>query len=115
MGYEAILEAFVTLAFVSLVMERALAVVFGSRAYKSLRERLHLHGMKTWIAIAFACVICNGYSFDIFAMALGKETRFGGKLITALFIAGGSKLIIEIWGKLKKMRMEIKDTGRKNE
>jgi len=93
MDYESLLGALVTLFIVSVVLERALTVLFHWRWWKRFCNG---KGLKTVVAVAISWAVCSKYGFDVFAMMFGKEAGTGGYLVTALFVSGGSKLVLSV-------------------
>ena len=98
MDYSLAIASLVTLFIVSLILERSLALIFQWRWWKKYLDGI---GLKTVLAFAVALAICKGYNFDAFAMMFGKESQIGGILVTALFVSGGSKLILSIISQIK--------------
>lgn len=95
-------EVLLTFLVLSVVFEVALTPLFNWRMYL-----IHLEGKgwKTPIVIGLALLVFWGYNMDIIydlLTALGYEVSkgFGGQMLTALLIAGGSSGILEIFRKL---------------
>lgn len=98
MNYESILVALVTLFIVSVILERGLSVLFQWRWWKKYCDG---KGIKTVIAFALSWTICQKYGFDVFAMMFAKNASVGGYLVTAMFVSGGSKLVLSVINQIK--------------
>lgn len=105
MNYEAALGALVTLLITAIIVERALSVLFGWRWWLKYFDG---RGIKVPIAVAFSWAICAKYSFDAFAMAFEKTNGAVGRFITAMFIAGGSKLVLSVIRQVKAFQSQGK-------
>ena len=91
--YENVLGALIMLVILSLILERALAVVF---EWSVWREWLVAKKLRAPIALGVAYVICIWADFDVLSVLFAKENGYSGDfslgpLITAAVIAGGSK------------------------
>ena len=91
--YENILGGLVMLVILSLILERALAVVF---EWGGWREWLAKKKLRAPIALGVAYAICLWADFDILSVLFAKDKGYSedyslGPLITAAVIAGGSK------------------------
>ena len=97
--WDIILDALAALVILSIVVERALAVVFESKAFidwsmaDGKREDL-----KPLIAAAVCIGVCWIWSFDLFAIILSaREPSIVGSLLTGIVVAGGSKGSIKLF------------------
>lgn len=105
MNYETAIAALITLAIVSIVLERALSVVFG---WKYWKKYLDGQGLKTVVAVVVAFFVCRANGFDVFAMAFDKELSGWGLAMTVLFIAGGSKLVLSAIRQIRAFQQQEK-------
>lgn len=96
--------AFVLMVVVAIVVERSLSVIFG---YKYYSQFLGGKGLKVPITLAVCYAICTGYPFDAVAIMFSNGPTLLGELITAGFLAGGSKKIAETFGDIKRAVKEI--------
>ncbi len=102
-----VIQAFVLMVIVSLIVERSLATLFGWSVFaKYLGDK----GVKVPITMAVCWMLCRYYPFDATAIIFAREPSFLGMLLTAGFLAGGSKYIAETFGDLKKAVSEIKES-----
>jgi len=100
---EGVGEVLLTFLVLSAVFEVALTPLFNWRIFLRHFEG---KGWKTPITVFMAYVVFWGYGMDIvydLLTALGYEVSrgFGGQLLTALLIAGGSSGIFQIFRTLK--------------
>jgi len=96
-------EVLVVILVLSVVFEVALTPVFNWRIFLTHFEG---KGVKTPIVIVTALVVFWSYDLDIvrdLLVALGHsaDLTFGGQVLTALLIAGGSDGVFRIFTKLK--------------
>ena len=104
---ERVASAFVLMFIVALVVERSLAALFDYRLYKT---HLNGKGLKLPITLGICIAICYGYPFDAMGLIFGKTITTLGQLITAGFLAGGSKKIAETFGDLKRSVVHIQES-----
>ena len=95
-------EVLIVILVLSVVFEVALTPVFNWRVFLKHAEG---KGWKTPIVIGAALLVFWSYDLDIIGdllVALGKSASltFGGQVLTALLIAGGSDGIFRIFTKL---------------
>lgn len=91
LDYALLGEVFGVLLFLAFFVERALSLVFESDLYNPL----HNKGLKSWIALLVAFLICYIIHFDMLAIVFHNEKlTILGLLLTAMVIAGGSKGVI---------------------
>ena len=91
--YENVVWALTMLVILSLILERALAVIF---EWGGWREWLASKKLRAPIALGVAYAICIWADFDVLSILFAKENGYTGDfslgpLITAAVIAGGSK------------------------
>lgn len=109
MNYEALLAALLTLVIVAMILERGLSVLFQWRWWKKYCDGL---GLKTIVALAISWAICTKYGFDFFAMGFAKDPSVSGYLVTAMFVSGGSKLILSVIHQIRAFKDQ--DGGNKS-
>ncbi|MDU9050628.1 MAG: hypothetical protein Q3M30_17410 [Candidatus Electrothrix sp. Rat3] len=95
-------EVLITILVLSIVFEVALTPIFNWRLFLQHAEG---KGWKTPIIIGVALIVFWSYDLDIIRnllVALGQkaELSFGGQVLTALLIAGGSDGVFRIFTKL---------------
>jgi hypothetical protein len=100
-NWEAIIGVLSQVCLIAVFQERALALIF---EHRSLADKLK--GWKELIAFAVSFAICRTWDIDVIGAILGHphEHRLG-VILSALAIAGGSKLpmiLIQVW-QTKKM------------
>jgi hypothetical protein len=86
----------------SVVFEVALTPIFNWRVFLA---RFEGKGVKTPVAVILAFIVFWGYGLDIIsdllvALNYKAERSFGGQVLTALLIAGGSDGVFRIFTKL---------------
>jgi hypothetical protein len=95
LDWERTFEVLATVVILSFFLERALALFFENRRLLLLLNR---SGMKEWIALVVALILCTYWDFDAVSMIVLKEkTTFIGYLLTAAVIAGGSKGALKLF------------------
>lgn len=113
------MEAIFTVAVVELVrltvlalfLERALALVFESKPYVRLLDG---RGLSPLIAFGVALWLCTTWGLDAVSQvaAVGPASpdvrpyTTGGAVLTAMILAGGSKLVMAIWAAVARVRRE---------
>jgi hypothetical protein len=95
-------EVLLVFLVMSVVFEMALTPIFNWRIFL---KHLEGKGWKTPITVALAFLVFWGYKLDIIRdllVALGYEAQltFGGQVLTALLVAGGSDGVFRIFRKL---------------
>ncbi len=93
--WEVLFEALTTLVVLSFLVERALAVIFESRAFV---ERVDKKGIKEIVAVIVSYAVVQGVDFDVFAIIfhLDHPSKWG-LFMTAAIVAGGSKASIKLF------------------
>lgn len=92
---EPIVSAMVILVLLAFIVERALSVVFEHYLYVKYLEPKKI---KEFIAVGTAFTICYVSNFDIIQVLMGtKGYNILGVSLTALCIAGGSKIAIRLF------------------
>lgn len=127
LDYERLAEVLIAIVFLSLVLERALAILFESRLfiekteggkivagmkglnkeenpeeYEKVLKQKKKRGIKEFITFVVAVIICILAKFDAVTIAfVSNETTGGfgylGYIITGAIIAGGSKGSIKLF------------------
>lgn len=104
---ERLVEVLLLIVILSFFVERALAIVFESRA---LVDKLSESGLKEFIAFTVALGVCRFWDFDALSVLMPRETtHFLGHAVTAAVIAGGSKASIRLFHDL----MHVMSTAEK--
>ena len=95
LNWDLLFEVFMTLIFLSFVIERALALFFESNFYVN---RFSGKGFKPLIAFIVSFGICLWVQFDALSILFSRDkTHIIGYIITAAIIAGGSKASIALF------------------
>lgn len=113
------MEAIFTVAVVELVrltvlalfLERALALVFESRPWI---KRLDGRGLSPLVAFGVALWVCTTWGLDsVSAVAAAgpassavQPYKLGGAILTAMILAGGSKLVMSMWATVARLRRD---------
>jgi len=95
--WEPLLFELTKLVVLSMLMERALAMIFDYRYYKA---HLNGYGLSAPIAFAASWAVCHYYQFDVPTFLFStKGTRPSGIgiFITAAMVAGGSASCIKLF------------------
>ena len=105
-NWEAIIAVLAQVSIIAVFQERALALVF---EHRGLADKLK--GWKEVIAFAVSFAICRTWDIDVIGAILGHphEHRLG-VILSALAIAGGSKLpmiLVQVW----QTKMAAKGNG----
>ena len=88
-------EALALVVVLSILVERALSVVFEHRYFINKFDESQV---KEFIAFAVALGIVSYWGFDIISIIfMGEENTWIGLALTALIIAGGSKGSIKLF------------------
>lgn len=95
LDWERLAEVLATVVVLSLVVERALSIVFEHRLYIA---NLRHSGAKEFIAFGVSLFICWFWQFDALSMIILRDkTSFLGEMVTAGVIAGGSKGSVKLF------------------
>lgn len=95
LDWDRTLEVLAAVVVLSLLLERALAILFESRM---MVKRLEGTSLKEIIAFVVAAVVCVRWKFDAISMTvLTERTSLIGEFVTAGVIAGGSKGSIKLF------------------
>jgi hypothetical protein len=89
--YERSFEVLATIVFLSMIIERALSLLFESRPFIQRTE--NKHGIKELISLVVSCFVCVYWQFDALTILIVSSDRMTvpGMLITGGLVAGGSK------------------------
>lgn len=88
-------EVLIAIVIMSFLVERALAVLFGTRLFV---ERTSGKGIKELIAFIVGVVVCLLWDFDAVSMIFLKENvTWYGAVVTGGVVAGGSKASIKLF------------------
>lgn len=90
-----VIQVFTMIVLLSIIIERALAILFEWRA---ILPRIHRKGIKEPIALLTSLAVVLVYEFDAMAILFAEESNtYFGYLVTAGVIAGGSKGSIKLF------------------
>lgn len=102
------LTPIIPLLVLTLVFERALTSIYSTQAWEkfigSPLRKLGIKDAKLYGAIIVNVLVAVGTGLDGVHMLAGVEMTFTGKLITGLFMSGGSKMWAELFNSLEKLR-----------
>ena len=111
------LEVLAAIVFLSMFIERALSVVFETRAFITATGGKGVP-IKEIIAFGVALAVCVRWQFDAVSMTiLSEQTSHVGEVITAGIIAGGSKGSVALfrdWFGWKSTAQKEKAAGQKD-
>lgn len=101
----------VRLTVLALFLERALALVFESKSYIKLLDG---RGLSPLIAFGVAVWLCTTWGLDAVSQVAAAGVKSdavipyttGGAILTAMILAGGSKLVMAIWATVARVRRE---------
>jgi hypothetical protein len=98
---ERMMEVLFTIVILSFFIERALSVIFGTRAFvEGILEnpKLEKKPIKELIALAVSISVCYKWQFDALSVILVQEKMtVYGYIITGAIVAGGSKASIKLF------------------
>jgi hypothetical protein len=122
LDYEKLFEVLLTIVFLSIFIERALALLFESRAFiektesgktvvkmmrlskddsdfKKLSEKKKIKGLKEIISLVVAVAVCWIWKFDALTILFvtSDQMHVYGYLLTGAVIAGGSKGSVKLF------------------
>ena len=102
LDWERLSEVLIAIIVLSILLERALAIIFEHRLFV---KRLDQKGLKEFIAFLVAFFVCWQWDFDAVSMILLTEkVSFPGELISAGIIAGGSKGSVKLFRDMMGIR-----------
>jgi signal transduction histidine kinase len=110
-GFFKVLASLATLVVLSMLLERALVLIFDYRWYK---KKLSGLGLKVPISFITAWIICYQYKFDVLSKLFepDKWSKMG-VFLTAAIVAGGSAGAITLFQGVLKFNKEAQDSLRK--
>lgn len=92
---ERLTEVLFAIVVLSLLVERALSILFESRFFI---DRFEKKSLKELIAFAVIAAICWQWDFDALSILLVQEkTSLYGSIITGAIVAGGSKGSVKLF------------------
>lgn len=92
---DVVVEVLATVILLSLIIERALSIVF---EWRPVLDKIKEKGVKEPVAFIVALVVVMSYKFDSLAIIFSNESNsYMGYIITAGVIAGGSKGSIKLF------------------
>ncbi len=97
--YERLTEVLVTIVILSMIIERALSIVFESRLFIEWTEKKKFRAMKESISFIVSAAVCLIWKFDAITVLLvsSEEMTVPGMIITGAVIAGGSKGSVKLF------------------
>jgi hypothetical protein len=113
--FERIMIILLEFAILALIIERSLYQVFDSKLWAVIEKRLdEIFGkynmdLKPWVAIAISIATVHIMELDMIRKIFIKgyiegDTRALTKVLTGLFIAGGSTGVFKFFKRLRKLR-----------
>lgn len=113
MNSQLIFESMITATFLSILIERFLALFFEQ---KNIAIFLKDKNLKELIAFCLSFGICYAWQFDIVSLVFGVGPRFDiwnfGYFLTAGLISGGSKVSVKIFRDYLKVYKEQKNSAK---
>ncbi len=114
LNWDLLFEVFITIIFLSFVIERALALIFESKLYINT---LGGKGLKELLALLLSFGVCFWMEFDAMSILFQRDkTHMLGYALTAAIVAGGSKASIalfknfwKVMSDAEKMRKQKKE------
>jgi hypothetical protein len=95
LDWERLVEVLTALIIISILVERALSIVFEHRLYVKYFDQ---KGFKEVITFIVGLIVCIVWNFDAVSMILvSDQTKVAGEIITAAIIAGGSKGSVKLF------------------
>jgi hypothetical protein len=95
LSWVGLLESLVLMLLLGLLVERALSLIFGSRAFAAKLDQIPI--LKDVLAALAALAICQPLDIDLFAALLENRTSsLAGILVSAVVVAGTSKLWVRL-------------------
>lgn len=92
---DVVVEVLATVILLSLIIERALSIVF---EWRPVLDKIKEKGVKEPVAFIVTLVVVMSYKFDSLAIIFSNESNsYMGYIITAGVIAGGSKGSIKLF------------------
>lgn len=97
--YERLMEVLVTIVILSMIIERALSVLFESKWFIDLSERKQLTVAKEVISFIVSAGVCIVWQFDAISVLVVSTDHMTlpGMVITGAVIAGGSKGSVKLF------------------
>ena len=112
--WENVLGVLLAFALLALTIERALYQIFDSKLWRLIEDKLDKQtggdflDLKPWISVAVSVTLAFRLNVDFIAVVLERESaEFLSKILTGLFLAGGSTGIYKF---LKRAR-QLKDAA----
>ena len=114
-NWDAVLWILVRFAILSLVIERALYVVFEWALFEKLESILDSKigiwfDVKPAIAIAVSVLAIAELDIDLIAALFATPATTAGLVLTGLYVAGGSKAVFMMFDRFRELR-EAKATA----
>lgn len=111
--YERLFEVLVTIVVLSMIIERALSLLFEARPF--IKRTQNVHGVKELISFIVSVTVCIVWKFDAITILIVSSDKMTvpGMIITGGVIAGGSKgsikLFKDVLGFMSSAEKEKKD------
>lgn len=111
--WENLIRYFIVYALLALMIERALYQIFDSKLWRFIEKRLDVQSgsdfmdLKPWISVAVSVAIVFRLDLDLIAIVLVRDPQNHepiSKVLTGLFIAGGSTGIYKFLRRARKMK-----------
>ena len=107
LNWDRLIEVLATVVVMSMLLERALAILFEYRPFVNKYDK---KGVKEPITLVIAFLICRFWDFDAISMIILRETTsVFGQIITAGIIAGGAKGSIKLFRDVMNWRSKAYD------
>ena len=101
-------KTMMVLAFVALLVERALTAVYSTTLWKDLIKRplnaLGIHSLRLYVAIIVNLTLAYVVKLDALAMLAGGSATDLGMIITGLVNSGGAKTWADIFASSQAVR-----------
>ena len=100
LNYERLFEVLITIVIFSFFVERALSVLFESRAFIKMYDSSNKRkGLKEVIAVVVSIAVCIYWKLDAMSviMVSHEEMTMAGYILTGAIVAGGSKASIKLF------------------
>ena len=99
LDYERLTEVLITIVILSMIVERALCLLFETKWFIGLSERKQFTAMKEGISFLVSVGICFQMQFDALSISLASSDHMTvpGMIVTGAVIAGGSKGSVKLF------------------
>lgn len=98
LDWDQTLEALAALVLLSMLVERALCLVFESKAFMAYNEKKDVPALREVIAFAVGIAACVYWRFDVAGIVFSHEaSTVPGYVLTGAVVAGGSKGSVKLF------------------